>query len=269
MTGASPQAAHSSPGEGGEEGTAQQRDHLCGPFCAARILAEEGVETVGGESTDQDALALLAGSTLPDPADAAAIPPGAESLAGYRHELGIVPEPEAGTSAKTLAEAVERAAGESMRCLLMHGRWGADAVERLVATVPELGTRMIANLQTGKLWSSHAPAAVLSAELFGRPTDCEPPPDWDVGHFVELAGLLRGPGGTLVAVRDTYPSLGWGGTHLQPPRRIADALNRDDGREGGLFVISKPGAAAEVEVLARELGLQLGPWDNGTKGSPL
>ena len=38
-----------------------------------------------------------------------------------------------------------------------------------------------------------------------------PPADWDTGHFVELAQLLRGRRGALVLVRDSYPTLGWAG----------------------------------------------------------
>jgi hypothetical protein len=77
--------------------------------------------------------------------------------------------------------------------------------------------------------------------------------------------VLRGGGGALVAVRDSYPSFGLAGYHLQPPRAVAAALNRDDGREGGILAVVKRENAKAVEVLARNAGLDIGYWDNGTR----
>src|SRR5436305_1825430 len=74
-----------------------------------------------------------------------------------------------------------------------------------------------------------------------------PPADWDVGHFIELRSLVRGTGGALVVVRDSYPSLGWMGHHLQPPTVVARALTRGDGHEGGLLVVLAPERVGEIE----------------------
>src|SRR3989442_1203929 len=131
---------------------AQQKDNLCGPFWAARVLTDAGIESWDGEQLDDDLVALHAGTLLPEPDDG-------------------------------------------------------------------------------------------------------PPADWDVGHFCELELLVRGPGGALVVVHDSYPSFGWGGRHLQPPRAVAAALQRGDGREGGVLAVAPPEHSAYLEALARDLRL--------------
>jgi hypothetical protein len=64
-------------------------------------------------------------------------------------------------------------------------------------------------------------------------------------------------------VHDTYPSLGWDGHHMQPPRAVAAALLRGDGREGGVLVVVPADRAAEVESVVAGLDLDIGIWDNG------
>src|SRR6185437_17060902 len=95
---------------------------------------------------------------------------------------------------------------------------------------------LVANLRTALFWGSRPDPAVILNHLAGA--EPEPPPaDWDAGHFVELAALVRGPAGALVVVRDTYRELGERGHHVQPPERVAAALRRDDGSEGGIIVV--------------------------------
>jgi hypothetical protein len=108
------------------------------------------------------------------------------------------------------------------------------------------------------------PAAARCARRRGLP---EPPPpaEWDVGHFVELATLVRGRVGALVVIRDSYPTLGWMGIHLQPPDVLAAALRRDDGHGGGVLAVLAAGRADEAVALAAELGLDTAMWDNGTR----
>src|SRR5205085_6548914 len=101
----------------------------------------------------------------------------------------------------------------------LRGRWSAERVEALLG----LDARLLANVRTGSFWGSRPPVETLLAELRGEPVGA-PPTDWDVGHFVELIALVRGPGGALVVVRGSYRSLGWGGTHLQRPRPVAAVL---------------------------------------------
>ena len=244
--------------------TAQQKDNLCGPFWAARVLVESGFGAHAGEAIDEDLVASRAGTTLPDPAGGPYIPPGATSLTTYRHHLPIVAGDESGTSPAGLVRAIESLSDGALRCVPLRGRWTADRVERLVEHAPGLGARLIANVRTGCLWGSRPDPDVLLGELAGEQVQ-GPPADWDVGHFVELAMLVRGPKNALVAVRDSYPTLGWNGHHLQPPRAVAAALLRGDGREGGVLAVLPAKRADAVRPIARDLGLEIGVWDNGCR----
>jgi hypothetical protein len=226
------------------------------------VLRELGVEQWDGEPLDEDLLALRAQTLLPAAEDS--LPAGASSRRDYRYELPVVAAAAAGTSAAALAGALEVAGGGDLRCVPLSGRWTGEAVARLVETASTAGAYLLANLRTGRLWGSKPPLEALLAELRGQPIE-GPPPDWDVGHFCELVLAVRGPVGSLVLVRDTYPTLGWHGHHLQPPRALAAALDRGDGREGGVLAVAPPSIAGEVEAAAVELGLEVAIWDNGTR----
>jgi hypothetical protein len=258
-------ALHSRPSnQPGQAESLQQKDNLCGPFWAARVLRDFGIASWGGQPIDEDLIALRAGTVLPDSGAAGALPPGAMSRASYRYQLPTAPIAASGTAAGALAEAIESASSGALRCVPMRGRWTADSVAGLVQDARALdGARLIANVRTGCLWGSRPPLATLLDELEGRKVP-DPAPDWDVGHFVELAGLIRGAGGALVHVHDSYPSMGWEGHHLQPPRVLASALLRGDGREGGVLVVVPAGRAADAASLAGDLDLDIGAWNNGT-----
>jgi uncharacterized protein DUF6885 len=253
-------------GLGGQRAALQQKDNLCGPFHAARVLREAGIASWDGEELDQDLIALRAGTVLPDPEEGPQVPPGAVNFRDYRFELPRAAPADSGTSAAGLAGAIESAAGGALRCIPLRGPWDAEAVEKLVDAAPALGARLLANISTGPLWGSRPPLEALLAHLDGEELADPPAPDWRVGHFVELSRVVRGPAGSLVLVVDSYPSLGWMGRHLQPPPAVAAALERDDGREGGVLVVAAAGEAGSVEALAGELSLEVGLWDNGTIG---
>ena len=235
----------------------QQKDYLCGPFHAARVLIDHGLAEFEGEPLDQDLVALHAGTALPVSA-VDELPPGAASRPDYRFELPRVDPEQAGTSALGLAAAIEELSGGRLVCAPLSGRWSAAAVEGLM----NLDARLLANLRTGLLWGSHPSQEALLAALDGVPVTDSPPADWDVGHFVQLVQLVRGRRGALVLVRDSYPSLGWGGLHLQPPAAVAAALMRDDGRQGGVLAVGRPEVGAAVGKLASELGLNTEMWEN-------
>lgn len=231
----------------------QQKDNLCGPFCAARIL-----------DVDQDLVALHAGTSLPPPGGRPSLPPGARSSTAYATALRTAPDAASGTSADGLMRAIRELSGGALECVPVTGDWTAKSVTELVDRATASGARLIANVRTGKLWGSHASAEQLLAELRGAPVE-GPAPDWDVGHFVELNLVVRVRGGSLIVVHDTYPSLGLGGYHVQPPRAIAAALLRGDGREGGILAVVPGGQSDAMEALAAELGLRVGTWDNGSR----
>lgn len=235
----------------------QQKDHLCGPFHAARVLRDCGVAEFEGELLDQDLVALHAGTTLPLGA-VEEVPAGAASVCDYRFELACVKRDRAGTSAPGLAAAIEKLSGGLLVCLPLKGEWSAASVQGLM----DLDARLLANLRAGRLWGSHPSQEAVLAALDGVAVTDPPPPDWDVGHFVELVTLLRGRRGSLVLVRDSYPSLGWGGLYVQPPAVVAVALMRDDGREGGVLAVVQAGGDDVVRRRASELGLKIEMWAN-------
>jgi hypothetical protein len=242
----------------------QQKDNLCGPFWAARVLTEAGFTEWDGERIDEDLIALRAGSVLPESNGVPSVPPGAVSRTRYRYQLQLAPADASGTAERPLMQAIVSASGGSLSCTPIRGPWTAELVERLVGDAPSIGARLIANLRTGRLWGSRPPIELVLDELAGRLVQ-GPVADWDVGHFVELAMLIRGPQKSLVLVHDSYPSLGVNGFHLQPPRVLAAALQRGDGREGGVLVIVPQSRTRAAVAHVAEFGLEIGDWNNGTR----
>jgi hypothetical protein len=242
----------------------QQKDNLCGPFWAARVLNESGFKKWDGEPITEDLVALRAGTLLPEAHEGSDVPPGATKHVSYRYQLPMAPVEQSGTSAGALARAIEAASGGGLCCVPLSGEWNVHRVERLVDEAAGLGSRLLANVRTGRMWASRPPVEVLLAELEGRSV-VEPEADWDVGHFVELEMLIRGPRGSLVVVHDSYPSLGWQGRHLQPPHALVAALERGDGREGGVLVIVPKVGVEAARALAAEIGLEVRFWNNGTR----
>ncbi len=240
----------------------QQKDNLCGPFHAARVLRDAGITEWRGEPLDQDLVALQAGTTLPQVETGPQVPPGAVSLRDYRYALPRAPAAGSGTSAGGMAEAIEELSAGALTCIPFAGPWSAATLTGLLDATAALEVRLIANLRTGRLWGSRPPLETLVAVLDGAEIPDRPAPDWDVGHFVELQQLVRGRRGTLILVRDSYPSLGWGATYLQPPAAVAAALKRGDGREGGVLAVAPRELQGRLEPAARELGLQLRIWNN-------
>ncbi len=162
----------------------QQKDHLCGPFHAARVLSDHGVCEI-----DQDLVALHAGTTLPDGAGEE-VPPGASSWRDYRYELPTADRGHAGTSCRGLLEAIEELSDGRLGVVPISGEWNSAAVEAVL----ELEARLIANVRTGRLWGSRPPFEALIAALDGEELAHPPAADWDVGHFVDLVTLVRGLG---------------------------------------------------------------------------
>ena len=239
----------------------QQKDNLCGCFWAALVLRAHGFAEI-----DQDDVAVRAGSLLPRPSDGD-VPPGATPRQDYRLPLPVVDEHEiAGTGEPGLARAIEELSGGALAAVPVAGPWTADSVLALLAVAArEPGAALVANVRTGRFWGSHPPVALLLEALAGRAVE-GPTPDWDVGHFVSFAGLVRSPGGALVLVADTYQTLGWNGYYLQPPVAVAAALERGDGREGGVLCISPSQAEAGLRRRLVEAGFDLRHWDNGKIG---
>lgn len=237
-----------------------QRDQLCGPFWGALAL------TAAGYPTDQDEVALRAGTTLAKGDPAQWLPPGASPRTDYSLSLPVATdEPSGGTSASALARSIEELSGNTLRVIPIAGPWRSATVISLVeitaSEAPEC--TLVANLRTGRLWGSRPPPRLLLDYLLGLPV--EPPlPDWDCGHFLAIVATLSGPDNTLVALRDTYPELGWGGYHLQPAGAVAAALERGDEHEGGVLCVCEASAAEAFAGKLDGAGFELRHWDNGT-----
>ena len=244
----------------------QQKDNLCGPFQAARVLRDAGISSWDGDALDQDLVALHAGTVLPAHAVGPQVPPGAANLVEYRYELRLGSSDErTGTRACALADTIATLSGGRLECVPLTGAWTGAAVERLVDDGARLGAGLIANLRTGRLWGSHPPLELLLGWLDrGEPPDgmSAPAADWDTGHFVGLEQVVRGRAGALVVVRDSYPTLGWDGWHVQPPEVLAQALMRGDGRRGGVLCIVGSERAWAATELAASLGLDTAIWNN-------
>jgi hypothetical protein len=243
-----------------------QKDQLCGAFWTCLALRAHGVRERDGEPVDQDLVAREAGSTLAEGDPLQWVPPGEASRADYRLELPFAADPEtAGTAASTLGGAVERISGGALAAVPVAGPWTAATVTALLERALELapGAVLVANLRTGPLWATHPNPLLLFAALAGEEPE-GPPCEWDEGHFVGLALLVRGAGGVLVGVRDTYRSLGWNGLHLQPPGAVAAALERGDGREGGVLCVCRAGEAGALRAALAADGFALRDWDNGS-----
>lgn len=240
----------------------QQKDQLCGPFHAARMLRDAGVISWDGQPIDQDFVALRAGTALPAAEEGPQVPPGAVNWREYRFELERAPQKASGTSAHGLARAIEELSRGRLRSVPLRGQWTASMIAPLVDRAGAAGARLIANLRTGLLWGTRPPIEALLAVLNGIEVADPPAADWDAGHFVELLQLLRGRRGELVLVQDSYPSLGWLGRHVQPPAALAAALMRGDGRGGGVLAVVASEAAPAIEALAAELELETEIWEN-------
>jgi hypothetical protein len=241
------------------EGAMPQKDQLCGAFWGSLILS------ASGHPASQEEVAVRAGTTLAEGDPAGWLPPGAAPRTNYETAIPVASGgASAGTSATGVARSIEELSGGTLAVVPVAGPWSAATVVSLVeAAARTPGCVMIANLRTGHLWGSRQPARLLLDYLHGRQVEA-PPPDWDCGHFVTIAACAVGPGGALVAIRDTYPQLGWNGYHLQPAGAVAAALDRDDGYEGGVLCACE---ASAQEALARRLdeaGFEMRHWDNGS-----
>jgi len=248
-----------------------QRDDLCGAFCGALALGAAGIEDRRGQPLDQDAVALAAGSIVSAVADTGSLPAGEGGRRDYRLAIPFVNDASvSGTTAAGVARAIAELSGGALATIPFTGPWTPASLGGLfeIAATLEHPVTLVCNLATRHLWGGHSAPAELLDYLFDG-TLTGPPPDWDVGHFACLIGRVRGPGGSLYGIADTYPSLGNRGVHLQPQERLAAALERRDMPAGGMIVVTSVKDAAAVRAGAGAVGLVEGLWDNGTIATEL
>ena len=242
-----------------------QRDDLCGAFCGALALGAAGLEGSDGP-LDQDAVALAAGSVIASAREAGTLPHGEAGRRDYRLSLPLVEDPDvSGTTAAGLLQALAQLSSGALTAIPYQGPWRADTLAGLFDVAASLRNpvTLVANFATRHLWGARASAPQLLRYLLDGELD-GPEPDWDVGHFACVFARAQGPGGSLYALADTYPSLGDRGVHLQPQERLAAALERRDMPAGGMIVVVFAQDADAVRAGAGALGLIEGVWDNGT-----
>jgi hypothetical protein len=232
-----------------------QKDNLCGAFWGALVLMDAGFAEV-----DQDQVALESGSLLPDGDPVPPPLPGVSSRLDYRVTLPVAPEEQSGTAPEGLARAITRLSGGRLGVVPIAGPWTAETVCDVVGD--DSIRALIANVDTSPLWGAAATDEDVRRHLTTGADD-GPPADWSVGHFVNPVSVERGPAGAIVTVRDTYPALG-GGTNRQPASRLAHALRRTDGREGGILCVTAAADAPELAAALRDRGMDIRYWDNGT-----
>jgi hypothetical protein len=171
-----------------------------------------------------------------------------------------------GTSVLGLIEATEKVSSGQYRLIPLKTTWTTADLEALIhlcQTHPHWETVPLCNVQTNQFWGSTLCIQDAIAYLQGNLIQ-PPSADWSVGHFVTLAGIVKGSAQSLMIVRDTYPIFGWNGYHLQPLEAIAAALNRDDGSEGGIALFAATHHQVEIEYQCQQQGWAIAPWDNGT-----
>jgi hypothetical protein len=243
-----------------------QRDDLCGAFCAALALRAGGIDGRGGEPVDQDEVALAAGTIISAMPNAEVLPDGETGRRDYRLELPTVEDAAvSGTTAGGLARAIEELSDSQLAAIPYSGPWSAETLGGVfdLACASTRPVTLLANFATRHLWGARPSVPQLLGYLIDGQLD-GPAPDWDVGHFACIVGRIRGPGGSLYCVADTYPSLGRGGVHLQPQERLARAIERRDMPAGGVLVVAASEDAPALRSDAARLGLLEGLWDNGT-----
>jgi hypothetical protein len=243
-----------------------QRDDLCGAFCGSLALAAAGIEERAGQPLDQDAVALAAGSVVSRTPDLDSLPDGEKGRRDYRIQPPLIDDASvSGTTAAGVVQAIEALAGERLAPIPYSGPWTAATLDGLFTLTAALRrpVSLLANVATRHLWGAGAAIEQLLGYLLDGALD-GPPPDWDVGHFVCVVGRVRGAGGSLYAIADTYPSLGAVGVHMQPRECLAPALQRRGMAPGGMIVVVSREDAHTLRAGAQELGLREGVWDNGS-----
>jgi len=272
-----------------------QMENTCGPYTLAYILRALGYREHNGVEVTEEYLAYLARTRIAPEERRAREEAMVKLLYGeedpssivkkhgkilYRYELLVTDKPsELGTSAAGVKYALEAVTRGDLVGVPVPSRRGErvfftqEAFKKLVMLlidkIYEWRYQAILNLQTGMLLNSIGIYHDVFEIIFSQNPELSVGPNpWRVGHFVSLAGFIRivDTSGEKIffLIRDTYKSAGFRGYHVQPLENVRRALVRDDGREGGILLIVAKNIAPEVEAAVKNLGLEVGLWDNGT-----
>ncbi|MBW4661484.1 MAG: hypothetical protein KME15_22660 [Drouetiella hepatica Uher 2000/2452] len=238
----------------------QQPDNLCGPYWVAVLLRSRGI------TLTPEQVAQMAGSILPTGNPETWLPSGANSRQDYCLALPEATDlREAGTSAQGLMAAVSALSDNAHRFVPLQADWTVDRLEtvlQLCQNHSNWNAIPLCNLRTDSLWGASLPVGDAISYL-SEEAIMPPPADWNVGHFLVLAGMVKGMR-SLGLICDTYPKFGWQGYHLQPFDVLAQALNRGDGYGGGILLFISQSDQEEVELQFKQEGFAIECWDNGS-----
>ncbi|XGW00329.1 MAG: hypothetical protein ACAF41_15510 [Leptolyngbya sp. BL-A-14] len=240
----------------------QQQDNLCGPYWIAMLLRSCGFHQLTPEQVAQ-----CAGSVLPTGDPKTWLPRNASPREDYSVALPVATGlSDAGTSAQGLMTAVSTLSHELYTLVPIQADWSAVRVEAVLDLCrhPAWNAIPLCNIRTDHLWGANLAVSEAIAYLNNGETIVPPPADWNVGHFLALAGTVKGAARSLILTCDTYPSFGWQGYHLQSTDAIAQALNRGDGNGGGILLFVATQDQEQVEQCIKEAGFTIGVWDNGS-----
>jgi hypothetical protein len=247
-----------------------QRDNLCGCFWAwIALCAFDDSDLI-----DEEPVAMIAGCVVPvGPTDPAFSLPwkGAGVTASWPYRLALptsTDERSIGASAHGVARAVDVLSDGRLIALPYRAdRWTAPVVQELITRLIGLGSvpiLAVANVATEHFNGSTVGAdSVINHILLGESLPYVEP-DWRVGHFCSLAGVLRGSAEELVVIRDTYRAMGWRGYHVQTYAAVANALDRDGTGAGGVLLITTAVHADAVRAAVENLPLLNKLWHNGS-----
>jgi hypothetical protein len=270
-----------------------QRPSTCGVYALQFLLPAYGVGLgSSSERTEEDYLAYLAGTvlepdekaasrTIQEKIDAGILDPQAArreyGAVWYRFPMSESDDPSAtGTSPKGTVRATRTASENRVDAIpipsrlpggeiqLTDGRWSA-ILDLVGQPKGSMRVSVIFNYQSDLLLKPDSPAYTF--EHLSQPdfSLSAPKDDWGVGHFAALAAIWNHPDGSRWPILfETYKKRGLAGYQPQPSELMREALIRNDGRAGGLLLITLASDASRLSTMIDELGLSSAFWDNGS-----
>jgi hypothetical protein len=273
-----------------------QRPATCGAYALSYLLEPLGFARRGElDLRDEDALAHLAGVVIedyevqPSEAVAARVRSGELSEAAaleqfrkvwYRYPVRASDDPvTTGTSAMGVARAIAVGTDGALGTVPIPGRRGGSGdgdvqlttdrwealFDLLAEKLDDWDIHVVFNYEVDHLLKPNHPGYTADALRSPDAIKRLARDDWHVGHFVGLAGMWRRPWGERwLMLFDTYKERGFDGYQPQPAELMRQGLVREDGRGGGLLIVLPAARLADGMRAIENLGLAVGPWDNGS-----
>jgi hypothetical protein len=272
-----------------------QKESTCGAYAAVQVLRARGFIKHSGRSVDENYVAKVArvnvsSHDLEERAILLAVRKAGKRLSDerverlrvttYRYPLPVESDSvRVGCSPEGVKYAIEKISGGKLCAIpiIMRDRAKGMSLPRFRALTADLADKtqewdfnLILNLRCSRLLDATRPGLVARRFLAGpAPGDARRTLSWQVGHFVNVGGLLTakylgGRTDTYYLILDSYKELGVEGIHIQPVDYVWRALRRGDGREGGLLIALPDAKRDSAVTLLRRLGCEISLWNNGS-----